>query len=435
MADIREYKKLKEQKSNVVSGKSRFNVQPLPPSEDEDDYDDVRNEQEDDEYEEADDEYRTRLRRHRIRVAVAAVLCVALVAAAVIFIGINIDNRSYSTYTIINSVTRDETSNCRYFAFGEGYVRCSNDGAAYFNKKGAAVWNQTYQMKSPQLVTNGDCLAVGDINGSSIYVFNTKGMLGSIDTSLSISQIEVGSGGVVAAILEDSTANYINMYDASGNKIYSVKTTLSGDGYPLDISISKDMTKLIASYVYINGESIKTNVVFYNFSDVGQNETERIVGGFNHYESTLIPEVEFINNSSAAAIGEDILSIYKIKEFPNLHKEIKIDSGIDRVFTSDKYIGILTENKESGDNFKLNVYDSSGNNVFETTFNTSYNTIKFDGDSILMYNDRMVTLMNMRGKTLANLEFDLPIEEVLSLGSRGSYLLVNSTYIQEIRLK
>ena len=105
------------------------------------------------------------------------------------------------------------------------------------------------------------------------------------------------------------------------------------------------------------------------------------------------------------------------------------------MFTSDKYIGILTENKESGDNFKLNVYDSSGNNVFETTFNTSYNTIKFDGDSILMYNDRMVTLMNMRGKTLANLEFDLPIEEVLSLGSRGSYLLVNSTYIQEIRLK
>ena len=93
------------------------------------------------------------------------------------------------------------------------------------------------------------------------------------------------------------------------------------------------------------------------------------------------------------------------------------------------------ENKESGDNFKLVVYENSGNKVCETTFNTSYDTIKFDGDSILLYNDKIFTLMNMRGKTLANLEFDLPIENVLSLGARGSYLLVNSTYVQEIRLK
>lgn len=435
MADIREYKKLKEQKSNVVSGKLRFNVQPLPPSdEDEYDEDEAKNAEEAGE-DEADEEYKTRLRKHRLRVIAASAACALMAVAAVIYIIVNIDNRSYSAYTIINSVTRDEISGARYFEFGGGYVRCSNDGVAYFTKKGTAVWNQTYQMKSPSLVTCGDCLAVGDINGSSIYIFNTKGMLGSVDTSLSISQIEVGSGGIVAAVLEDSNANYINMYDASGDKIYSVKTTLAGDGYPLDISISKDMTKLVASYVYINGESIRTNVVFYNFSDVGQNETERIVGGFNHYNDTLVPQVSFINNSSVAAVGEDVLSIYKIKEFPNLHKEIEIDSEIDRVFTSDKYIGILTENRESGDNFKLSVYDNSGNKVCNTSFNTSYNTIRFDGSSILLYNDKIVTLMNMRGKILANLEFDLPVEEVLSLGSRGSYLLVNSTYIQEIRLK
>ncbi|MFQ8902977.1 MAG: DUF5711 family protein [Lachnospira eligens] len=34
----------------------------------------------------------------------------------------------------------------------------------------------------------------------------------------------------MAAVLEDNNANYINMYDTNGEKIYSVKTTLSGDG-------------------------------------------------------------------------------------------------------------------------------------------------------------------------------------------------------------
>lgn len=439
MADIREYKKLKEQKSNVVSGKSRFNVQPLPPSDDkqEDDYDGGHDDEYDEYRDEEDDdeEYRARLRKHRIRVALVTALCILAAAAAVFYILVNIDNHSYSGYTIMNSVTRDEVQNVGYYGFGDGYVRCSNDGVAYFDRKGNAIWDQTYQMKSPQLVICGECLAVGDINGSSIYIFDKKGMLGTVDTSLSISQIDVGNSGAVAAVLEDSSANYINMYDISGNKIYSVKTTLAGDGYPLDISISEDMTKLIASYVYVSGESIKTNVVFYNFSDVGQNETERVVGGFNHYDSTIVPEVEFITDTCAAAIGEDVLSIYKIKEFPNLEKEIKLDSNIERVFTSDKYIGILIENKESGDNFRLEVYDTSGSKVCSTAFNTSYNTIKFDGDSILLYNDNMLTVMNMRGKILADFEFDLPIENVLPLGARGSYLLINSTYIQEIRFK
>ena len=316
-----------------------------------------------------------------------------------------------------------------------GYVKCSNDGIIYYDYKGNAIWNQTYEMKSPQLVTCKECLAVGDINGSTIYVFNTKGMLGSIDTSLSISQIDVGRTGPVAAVLEDTSSNYINMYEPSGEKVYSVKTTLSGDGYPLNISISEDMTKLIASYVYVSGESIKTNVVFYNFSDVGQNETERVVGGFNHYDSTIVPEVDFLSDTCAIAIGEDVLSIYKIKEFPNLQKEIKLDGNIERVFTSSRYIGILMENKESGDNFKLMVYDNSGNKVSETAFNTSYDTIKFDNDSIILYNDNTFTLMNIKGKQLANLRFDLPIEEILSAGSRGSYMVVNSTYVQEIRLK
>jgi hypothetical protein len=140
-------------------------------------------------------------------------------------------------------------------------------------------------MQSPQVKMCDTCAAVGDINGSKIYIFNKSGLLGSVDTSLSISQIEVASQGVVAAVLEDNNADYINLYNTDGTKIYSVKTTLSGDGYPLDISISDDATKLMASYLYVSGESMKTNVVFYNFSDVGQNETERVVGGFNHYSS------------------------------------------------------------------------------------------------------------------------------------------------------
>ena len=89
---------------------------------------------------------------------------------------------------------------------------------------------------------------------------------------------------------------------------------------------------------------MKTNVVFYNFSEVGQNETERVVGGFNHYDSTIVGDVRFINETVAVAVGEDVLSIYTIKEYPKLSKEIKIDNEIQRVFFSDSNIGLVLDN-------------------------------------------------------------------------------------------
>ena len=195
-------------------------------------------------------------------------------------------------------------------------------------------------MQNPKVSICGNSIAVADINGSSAYSFNTSGQVGKADTSMPILQIEVSDSGKMAAVLEDNNANYINMYDTNGEKIYSVKTTLSGDGYPIDISISSDAKKLIASFIKVSGDEIKTNVVFYNFSDVGKNETERVVGGFN-YDDIIVGDVKFVNDTTAVAVGENVVSIYKIKEYPSLEHTINIDNEIQKIFCSDQYIGLV----------------------------------------------------------------------------------------------
>lgn len=431
MADIKHYQQYKEKaeknkmeqsasdkKSNVVQSASKFVVQNMNSN-----------------HEDDQEDYKLKIKRHKRKVALIAAAIAIAVIGLILFIWSRLDSIKYSDYTISKSVNRDDTETAKYIDYGEGYLRYSNDGISYYSKKGNVIWNQTYEMQNPQIKICSDSIAVGDINGSSIYIFNQSGMVGSVDTSLSIVQVEIAKQGVVAAVLEDTNANYINLYSTDGEKIYTVKTTLAGDGYPLDISISDDATKLIASYVYVNGDSIKTNVVFYNFSEVGQNETERIVGGFNHYDSVIVPDVEFVNDTTAVAIGENVVSIYHIKEYPSLSKEIQIDSEIDRIFISDDYIGLVLKNSDSVDIYKMVVYDLSGKKKFEKTFNTQYSTIKFDGDSILMYNDKVFTLMNMHGKVQLTQNFDLPIESILSTGTRGDYVLISSKYIQNIRLK
>ena len=380
-------------------------------------------------------EIENRIKKHRLKrlgiiAAIILALVVIIIVAVVLFDGI-----TYSSYTVVNSVNRDDSMSTQYVTYADGYIRYSNDGASYYNKKGNALWNQTYSMQKPQIKMCGDAVAIGDINGSKIYVFNKAGSAGIIDTSLTISQIEVAKQGVVAAVLEDNDANYINLYDSAGTKIYSVKTSLSGDGYPLDISISEDATKLMASYLYVSGETMKTNVVFYNFSEVGQNETERVVGGFNHYDSTIVGDVRFINETVAVAVGEDVLSIYTIKEYPKLSKEIKIDNEVQRVFFSDSNIGLVLDNSNSKDIYKLEVYNLSGKLVCDTTFSTQYDDISFDGDSIIMYNSNSIVLMNLKGKKLCDITMDMPVNYVLSEGSRGNYIVINSKYVQSVRFK
>lgn len=418
--------------ADIISGKSRFNGENKTSGSGKV----IQLRGNDETKDSLDEEYiKEKIKRHRRNVLVASGITAVMAILLVIIALFLLDGRTYSGYAVMSSVNRDDTESADYEAFADGYIRYSNDGASYYNSKGTAVWNQTFSMQNPQIKICGEWAAIGDINGSTIYMFGTQGMVGSVDTSLSISQIEVAERGIVAAVLEDTTANYINLYNTDGTKIYTVKTTLAGDGYPLDISISEDATKLIASYLYVSGESIKTNVVFYNFSEVGQNETERVVGGFNHYDSTIVGDVQFLNSTTAVAVGEDVLSIYHIKEYPSLSKEITIDSEIERVFFNSSYIGIVVKNSESGDIYKLSVYDTSAKEVCKTTFNTQYDTIRFDGKSVIMSNTSTFTLMNLKGKILTNQNFDLPIESVLPTGNRGRYVMVNAKYIQNIRLE
>lgn len=427
--------------ADIISGKSRFNgdksakvvriTSQAHPEENS-----VREMTDEDKQEKIaeNDEVGSKLKKHKIKKVCTAAIAVVLVLIVAVIAIDALDAITYNTYSVTKSVSRDDSESTRYVSYGGGYVRYSNDGIAYFNKSGTAIWNQTYSMQKPQVKVCQDVIAVGDINGSSIYVFNKSGLIGNVDTSLSISQIEVAKQGVVAAVLEDSNANYINLYNSNGDQIYSVKTSLSGDGYPLDVAISEDATKLMASYLYVSGEIMKTNVVFYNFSEVGKNETERVVGGFNHYESTIVGDVNFINKTTAVAVGENVISIYTIKEYPKLVKEIDIDTEIQRVFYSDSYIGIVQNNTSSDELYRLVVYNLSGAKVSETYFSTQFDNISFDDKSIIMNNSSTFVLLNIKCRKLTEQVMDMPIECVLPDGKRGSYIMVNSKYVQSVKL-
>lgn len=358
-----------------------------------------------------------------------------LIILFICLINVYSSNAAYKGYDIIQSTTRDDGESAGYMEYADGYIRYSNDGIAYYRNRGNAVWNYTYEISNAQVKICGEYIVVGNISGRNLFIFNKNGKCSEIDAAMTITQVAVAQQGVTAVTLEDGNTNYINIYDANGNKLIYIKTVLNEDGYPLEMALSHDGTKLAVSFVSINSDEVKSHLAFYNFSGVGQNAVDRLVGGFDHYGNNLIGKIEFLSNNNVIAIAEDRISFYSISQYPELMNEITYDDQIQKVAYSADYVGVIFNNADSLEKYKMLIYNIKGQKISEIKFNEDYRNFEFTKDHILLYNDKLFTLMTMKGKVKYEDYFDMTIQKIIPIDGRQTFMIFNSKYVQQIKLK
>lgn len=251
-------------------------------------------------------------------------------------------NLGYRTFEVTNVIDKNDDVSVNYQVIGDGLIRYSKDGASYTDKNGKLLWNQTFEMSNAQVVFCGDYMAIADIGSNQMRIFNQAGQIAVINALYPIEGIQIAEQGVVAAVLADSDQHYINLYDASGRDLVKIKATINKTGYPIDIALSNDGTKLAVSYLVISGGDVTTQIVFYKFgktSDSGDN----VVGTYNYDQ--IFPKIEFINNNTIVAFGEMGFEIYSMKDsVPEVVLEKAFDNDIKSIFYNEQYIGFVFKN-------------------------------------------------------------------------------------------
>ena len=365
---------------------------------------------------------------------IKVITIIGIVCALLLAIYLFCVYRTYNNYKVRKTIKIETGTNSQYQAFGEFVVKYSNDGISYINGT-ETIWNEAYEMKSPIVDVCGDYLAIADKNSNTIYIFNKKGKVGEVNTSYPIIKIEVAQQGVVAALLEEASANYIELYDKEGNLIVSHKSLLSENGFPLSFSISNDGEKMMTSYLSIKEGSTENQVIFYNFSNVGKDEVDRVVGTFNQYGETIVPAVYFVSNEDAIAIGDNVLTIYKMKEKPTIRKEIKFDKEIQKVFYNEKYVGLIFENSKGDTPYKMEVYSLSGEKIMSKEIEINLDHVKFAGKNVLMYDDVTCELISLKGVAKFKHVFTKQLDAIVPMESTNTFLLMTKNKIEEISLK
>lgn len=352
-----------------------------------------------------------------------------LILAVVLVYALVKNNKVASSYEVVTSMSRGDDTSVSYCMMRKGMVKYSKDGVAMTNKSGSVLWNQTYEMASPTMTSAGDYVAVGDIGANTIYIFNEYGQLGRVSTDVPIQEIQISEQGVVAAVLSDTSSNYINLYDKQGNSLGSIKASLENTGYPLAIALSPDASKLAVSYLIVKSGSMQSRIVSYDFSDVEGDhllDTQELEG--------LYPKAAFLDSREVVLFGEKGFVLYQA-DSKKIETQENFESEINSVFCTNQKLGFIFKNEDDNGKYRMEIYNKAGKKSSTYYFDLDYSGMTADDDEVILYNDEEMLIYQMGGRVRFRGTFNTAVTGVMPSWEDGLYWLIDDQSLREIRIR
>lgn len=366
------------------------------------------------------------LKMNRMQWTIAAGV---LILAVVLVYALVKNNKVASSYEVVTSMSRGDDTSVYYCMMRKGMVKYSKDGVAMTNKSGTVLWNQTYEMASPTMTSAGDYVVVGDIGANTIYIFNEYGQLGRVSTDVPIQEIQISEQGVVAAVLSDTSSNYINLYDKQGNSLGSIKASLENTGYPLAIALSPDASKLAVSYLIVKSGSMQSRIVSYDFSDVEGDhllDTQELEG--------LYPKAAFLDSREVVLFGEKGFVLYQA-DSKKIETQENFESEINSVFCTNQKLGFIFKNEDDNGKYRMEIYNKAGKKSSTYYFDLDYSGMTADDDEVILYNDEEMLIYQMGGRVRFRGTFNTAVTGVMPSWEDGLYWLIDDQSLREIRIR
>ena len=380
------------------------------------------------------------------------VVIIILVAVGYILV-----NRTYKKYEVDVQYSHEDETAMEYLSFQGGFIKYNTDGIAYEDKLGNVVWTEALTMAEPKVVIRGDYVALADVGSNQYLLYNTSKKIGVYTTAYPIIDIQLAAQGMVTVVLEDEKVNYIMAYDQDGEECLEIKTTISKNGYPITIAVSEDGTKMVASYITIEGTQVESSLTFYNFSDVGKNEVDRQVG-YKKFDDELIMKVEFLGNDKICAFGDGRIILYDMKQKPKEIMNRQITRQMKSILYNDKYVGyvyketgvsasektgkgqeneqgIEQKTEESTPRYIVQMFTVNGKVALTQEIDFNYTSIHSNEREIVVVSKDRCKILKYNGYVKYDKTFKNGIQEFFPTSRRNRYVMITNKYTKLIRLK
>lgn len=374
------------------------------------------------------------LSKHRRDILIRVAIVLFVLVAATVFFYVRYQIKVYETYEVKELQEVSVTSGMQVKRFANSMLVYGGDGAKCIDVKGNVVWNVTFEMQNPIVDISNGVVGIADYNGSKIFMMDENRTLGEINTGMPIRDFRISSKGLVLAILDDAKMTPIYIYNQSGEQIAYFSTTMRNSGYPVAACISESGYLVGISYLYVDNGNFKSNIAFYNFGEVGKNESDNLVSGYT-YANAIVPQIEFMSNNKAVAIADNRLMFYSGNEKPVSDGDVMLQEEVVSTFYGDGYVALVHNNTEGEGRYRIDIYDESSKKKDTVMFNDEFEDIFFDDGRIIIYNAERCLIHNVGGIDKFNGVFETPILAMAPTNVSNRFMLISADGIRRIELK
>ena len=382
-------------------------------------------------YEELDEQ----ILEHRKYLLKRALQVIAIIAVLVIGVELIYALRSFDDYEVRNELDRSSSSTAQYQMFGDSLLEYSNDGITCIGKNNDIIWNQSFEMVLPEVQICGEYLVVYDAAGTKLFILTESGLEKSLEMTAPIQTVCIADQGTVAVLMKENQESQVKLFDKKGNELANGKFYGDKGGFPIDIALSYDGTKLAVDMVDVTQGKVKTTISFYNFGSVGQSEIDNNVGTYT-FEDVIVPKIDYVSNSRMIGMGTGKMLVFDGMQKPELAKTIEIEEEVQSFFYNEKYIGIVYDNAEVENSWHIKVMDMRGKTVMENDTTIAYDNIEFmSGNEICVTNATQCEIFTIHSIKKFTYEFDKELYKVFATGDGQNYTFIFKDTIEEVKLK
>ncbi len=380
------------------------------------------------------EELNEKIAQYRKKILLRILIGVAVAVVIGIGVFLFMKFRTYDSYVIKDTIETGQESSSMFYDFCDNILEYSNDGAVYKDNKGNLIWNQAFEMTTPMVNQCQEYIAIYDKGGTEIFLMDTKGVKQEIKTSVPIKTVSVASQGTIAVLMREKVNYFIKLYDKKGKELANGEYYGNQGCIPIDIALSYDAQKMAVDMVDITSGKSDTNITFYNFGSVGQNEINNNVGSFS-YDSTIVPNIRYISNDTLVAVGDSSVMFFSGNQKPKLEKTIDFTSTVESIFYNEKYIGISYSNQDADSTHRIVVYNNKGKKVMEHDTEIAYSSIEFlSNNQICVHNNYECEIYSIDGIRKFKYAFDTTLYKILYEGNGNTYYFVLEGKTQKIKL-
>ncbi|MCL2628616.1 MAG: DUF5711 family protein [Oscillospiraceae bacterium] len=290
----------------------------------------------------------------------------------------------------------------RVFANAGGHVAAVGSlGLQMLSPDGQEVYRHAFRASAPAITENNGFFIAYDIGGTSAFVFNTAGILSSIDTDGIIVSASVNKNGWFCIVTQARGMHRgtVSVYNSNGDLVYLVNI---GVGFTLAAELSPDNKNL----AILSMAEIGSRITFYNGIDAHKDDPDNVY----NFTNEIVIDIDFISSLNLLAISTQALHLVDFSNDASAKLLKDFDGKRLAGYThNDRYIAVHLYDYSIGYSGSTVTLDFNAEVLGETEFSLEIISMVFSRNTLMILRSDGLMFFN---HTLE--EYPAPVIDILA---------------------